>query len=559
MVSESSPQPVAGLSRRGFFVAAAIVLAVCAAYAHVLQCGFVNFDDGSHVTDNPCVRGGFSWENVRSAFSGWHACLWIPLTWVSLMTDVSLFGMDAGMMHAVNVLFHAANAVLLLIVLNRATGAFWQSAAVAALFALHPINVESVAWVTERKNVLSTFFALLSLLAYTRYAQRPSLVPYFLAWAAFACSLMAKPMLVTWAAVLVLWDVWPMGRLNRASLWRCLVEKLPFLLTAIAIAIVTMNAMRGDGRPLVLDKFSLAVRASNAVVSYGAYLRQLIWPADLAVLYPHPGVVQPIAAAASGLLLVAITVFAWRWRRSRPYVLIGWLWFLGMLVPVIGLVQVGPQARADRFTYLPQIGLLVAFVWSLRGRWIAAVVVPMASACSFVTARMVGFWKNGATLFERAVAVTHNNAHAYGNAGFARAELGDYAIALEHYRESLRILPDAVERMNAMGTVLSQLGRDAEAIPVFERVIELKPKFIEARYNLGIAMEQSGRIEEARDQFLAVLTARPDILTVRIRLAKLLENRGDRAGALLQLRAAAVFRPRDAGIAAEIARLEAAR
>jgi tetratricopeptide (TPR) repeat protein len=486
----STPRP----ARLPFFVGTVLVLAVCAAYAGVFNCGFVNYDDNTHVWENPLVRGGLSWTGVKAAFTEGHASLWMPLTWLSYMAEVSCFGLNVVEMHVVNVLLHAANAVLLFTLLRRATGRLWESAAVATLFALHPLNVESVAWIAERKSVLSTLLALLSLHAYVRYAQKPSVAPYLAALGWFALGLMAKAMLVTLPAALLLLDAWPLARFSRVNWRRLVIEKIPFFLLTIGCCLLTFRASHVEGHVVTLAGLPLEVRFSNAAVAYVAYLEQMVWPAGLAVIYPHPKKVEALAALLSLAVLGGITFAAWRVRRERPFVLVGWLWYLGILVPVLGFVQVGAQARADRFTYLPQIGIFIAVVWTMAG-WCAAWpwraraygFSAVAVALALMTAWQVGFWTNGATLFERNIAVTHDNVWAYCNAGFARARLGDYPRAIEHYRAAIRLWPENAETWNNLGSALAHLGRDAEAVTTFQQALALDPGFAPAQHNLAAA------------------------------------------------------------------------
>lgn len=539
-----------------------LVGAVFAAYAHVLHCDFLPFDDDSHVRENPLLKGGLTWSNVAAAFTGFQASLWVPLTWISLMLDVSVFGMNPGAMHAMNALLHAANALLLFALLRRATGRFWQSAAVAALFAVHPLNVESVAWIAERKNVLSTFFGLLCLHAYVRYAQRPAPLSYAMALAFFALGLLAKPMLVTIPILLLLLDLWPLQRFSRSAAVRLVAEKAPFLLLSLGCCLITMRGPQADGMIVPFADLPLGARVSNAAVSYVAYLAQMIWPTGLTPLYPHPFQTQPGLAGLAVALLLAITSCAWRLRKSHPFLLAGWLWYLGALVPVLGLVQVGPQARADRFVYLPQIGVFFAFVWLLssikplrqRANLLAGAGVVAMVALLFVTSRQVEFWTNGATLFEHTIAVTRDNARAYQNAGIARARLGDYAMARAHYRAALRLSPLSAETWNNLGSVCTRLGgRETEALDCFRHALALDPSFVEVRYNLGASHERAGSTALAIEHFRAAVRAEPTFVQAHFRLGKLLERQGRHDEAMNHLQRAAALQSRDPNVAAATA------
>lgn len=534
----------------------AIVLCVFALYAHVLECGFVNFDDDTHITNNPMVLNGLSVDNVKRAFTESHASLWIPLTWLSFMTDVSIFGLSAAAMHAGNVLLHAANAVLLFLLLIRTTQRFWPSLAVAALFAIHPLNVESVAWVTERKNVLCLFFGLLSLHGYATYVLRSSKPGYVAALICFGLALLAKPMLVPLPAGLLLLDVWPFRRVDWTNWRQRLVEKLPFLLLTIASCIMTMRATRISGTGATLDILSFGARISNALVAYGTYLLQMVWPKDLCVLYPHEREVELLQAGVAFFALVAITIVAWRLRRRHPYVLIGWLWFLGMLVPMIGLVQVGIQAHADRFTYAAQIGIFAAVIWLIADLWgnrprrlpaYAAAIVGVG--LMFVTLMQVEHWTNGATLFEHAAAVTKNNYRAYHSAGLARARLGDYPNAINHYKASLHIQPNRAETWSNLSASFIQAGRPADAVFSARKALALEVGHIEARFNLASACELSGDGDAAVAEFRKVVQADPAMVLAQYRLGTLLAKQGDNLAARQVLTEAMRLRPNDQRIA----------
>jgi tetratricopeptide (TPR) repeat protein len=538
-----------------------LIVAIFAAYAHVVDCDFINLDDQSHVLENPLLRGGLTTANLTASFQSFHASLWIPLTWISFMIDVSAFGVNATAMHVENVLWHAANAVLLLLILRQATGRLWASAVVAGLFALHPINVESVAWITERKNVLSTFFAFVSLLFYTRYAQQPTVLKYAGSWICCALSLMAKPMLVTWPFALLLWDAWPLQRLKGSTYRRCLVEKLPFLALSAAICVTTLLAAKNGGHAVSFEQLPLEARISNVLVSYAKYLQQLVWPDELGILYPHPRVVLTTATAVGFAIIAIVSAAAFRVQRTHPQFLVGWLWFLGLLVPTIGLVQVGPQARADRFTYLPQIGLFIAAVWSLSAvlsvrmqKLLTASTAALFIAFLLTTARQVSFWTNGAVLFERTASVTVDNVRAYQAAGFARARLRQYSDAIQHYDRALALAPDSAETWSNRGAALVHLCQPDDAEKSMRRALHLDPKFIEARYNLAALLERKGVTDEAVKHFAEIVAQRPDLPNVRIRLASVFDRIGERQAAIEQLRAAAVLRPNDPEITKGLAK-----
>ena len=514
----STTRPRLSENRLAAYVALGLAAAVLCAYAFVLRCDFIDYDDNSHVFENPLVLGGLSWPGVRDAFTHFHASLWIPLTWISFMADVSVFGINPGAMHAVNLALHTASTLILFFMLRRATGSLWASASVAALFGLHPINVESVAWIAERKNVLSTFFCLLALYAYVRYAEKPRALFYLAACACTALSLLAKPMIVTLPFALLLLDHWPLRRWGRVPWPRLVVEKIPFLLLALGACWMAMHAPAERGALVTTATLPLAARLSNAVIAYVAYLAAMLWPSGLAVYYPHPIDPQPALAAAAAAVLLAISALAVVWWKKRPYLLAGWCWYLGVLVPVLGLVQVGSQARADRFTYLPQIGIFCAFTWLVKDLWPAsqrralAVCASLAlAACALLTAQNLAPWMDSVSLFEHAAAVTRNNACSHTNAGLARAKLGDeafrrldhagklreYTAAIAHYQASLRITPDQPAIWNQLGAALTRIGKQADANEAFRTVLRLDFKDITARYNLATGLAKTGATDDA--------------------------------------------------------------
>jgi tetratricopeptide (TPR) repeat protein len=505
--------------------AVALALATVALYARVAHHAFLFYDDVLYVTQNPVVRAGLTVDGVAWAFRTLHAWNWHPLTWLSHMLDVELFGLAPGAHHLVNVALHAANAAILLVVLARMTGAPWRSALVAALFAVHPLHVESVAWVAERKDVLSTLFGLLALGAYARYARRASPGGYTLVALALTASLLAKPMWVTAPFLLLLLDVWPLGRLRPPGwagaeggatipLRRAVLEKVPLLALSAASCAVTLLAQTKGGATESLD-VALGTRLANATVSYARYLGATVWPSPLSPYYPYDGARLPaweVAAAAAGL--VAITALALRRTRTCPALAVGWLWFLGTLVPVIGLVQVGAQGRADRYTYLPSIGLFLAIAWAIpevAGRRRAAVAAAAAAAVvalSAVAWRQIGFWSDHVTLFQHAVGVTRDNAVAHLVLSQGLAEGGDLRAALVHAREAARLDPRNARARKNLGYVYYRLGLVDESIDELRAAVALAPDYAEAHGNLGIAYGRKGLIREAMEELAAELRLR---------------------------------------------------
>jgi tetratricopeptide (TPR) repeat protein len=497
-----------------------LVLGTLLAYLPALHNGFVNLDDPDYVTANPMVQQGVTWVGVQWAFTGWHASNWHPLTWLSHMMDCELFRLNPSGHHLGNVLLHAANVGLLFVLWQRLTGAVLPSAVLAGLFAWHPLHVESVAWVSERKDVLSTFFGLLALLSYRAHAQRPeaptpSVFPasrnYWLAVLWFALSLMSKPMLVTLPFVMLLLDFWPMAR--RAPILRLLAEKWPFLLLTLASCAVTILAQRAEAIAS-LDKYSLGLRLENVVTAYAGYLVKAFWPVHLAVFYP----LQPpsgLAVAGAAGLLLGLSALVWRLAPARPYLAVGWLWYLGTLVPVIGLVQVGDQALADRYTYFPLIGIFLAVVWTVHD-WATrsngvprpaataiAIAVAGLAACLALTEHQLPFWRDSEALFSHALAVTPDNAAARLNLGSAYQADNRPEQALAEYKIALRLDSRRHEIYNNIGRLLSDAGRPAEALDYCRTAVLLDPASAASHIGLGVVLSELGRYDEALNEFAA--------------------------------------------------------
>jgi tetratricopeptide (TPR) repeat protein len=521
--------------------------------------GYVNFDDGVYVQDNPYLQGGLTVESLRWAFTTFHAGNWHPLTWVSYLIDYEL-GRPEPLKpfnyHLTNVLLHVANVLLLFIVLRRMTGAVWRSALVAILFGVHPLHVESVAWIAERKDVLSTFFAFLTLWAYAWFAAGPRWSRYGLVVAAYVLGLLAKPMVVTLPCVLLLLDYWPLERLRpitpRAA-WRCIREKIPLFLLAAGSCLVTWEAQQQERAIQSLEVFSLWTRLQNALVSYTAYMGQMFWPRNLAVFYPHPGANRPAwQAAAAALLLLALLALALKLARRRPYLVVGWLWYLGTLVPVIGLVQVGSQALADRYTYLPLVGLFIAFSWGIadialllhcRVSLIAFLEAGLVTACALLSWVQVGYWKNSSTLWNHALAVTQNNWLAHLNLGVALEHQGNRALAAEQYEAALRIEPEYATAHNNLGVYLIDQGREQEGFEHLYEALRIAPDYTSAHKNLARALAQRGQTAQALEHFLFVLRARPDDGGTHYNVGLILYQQGDLDAAADHLETAAKLLP----------------
>jgi tetratricopeptide (TPR) repeat protein len=532
-----------------------LFLLVAGAFAPCLWNGFVSLDDPNYISLNEHVRPGLTWEGLRWAWTSTEVQNWHPLTWMSHMLDTQLFGLEPAGHHATNVLLHAVNTVLLFLLLRKLTGARWRSFVVAALFGLHPLRVESVAWISERKDVLSTLFFLLTIWAYVRcveersggvaewwrigkrksecrnqasgiqHSSTPALHRaaatrfYSLALVLFALGLLAKPMLVTLPFVLLLLDYWPLGRWPQTPLRRLGLEKMPFLLLAAASSVATFIVQERGGAVTPTDTISMSARLANAAVSYVRYLGKTSWPVNLCAMYLHPGHWPAGTVAAAGLFLAVVTALVvWRWR-TMPWLAVGWLWFLGTLVPVIGLVQVGRQALADRYTYLPSIGLLIAVVWGLdkltqgwrrRENLARAFVGASVAACLVLTVRQIGYWRDTRTLYARAKAVTRGN---WVMAALLAHELqreGNLDEAVAAYQESLAINPHRTEVRCSLADTLSEQRRFDEALAQFQKAAELDPADASAHQRWGGLLQNMGRLDQAIEQYTQAIRLRPD-------------------------------------------------
>lgn len=539
-----------------FIVVLFLTITTVTAFWQVRNYEFVILDDDKYVTENSHVRDGLTWEGFVWAFTTMHANFWHPLTWISHMLDCELYGLDSGGHHFTNLLIHLANTLLLFLVLERMTGALWPSAFVAAMFALHPLHVESVAWVAERKDVLSTFFFVLTIGCYVRYVERPGINRYLLVLLSFALGLMAKPMLVTLPFVLLLLDYWPLGRFkfgqpsgnssaqaqksdrpnnHRSSFLRLVVEKSPFFVLAAVSCIVAFLAQEHGGALRALNLFPIEVRIANAVIAYSGYIGKTIWPLHLAVFYPHPGMLPLWQVIGAGLFLVSTSVLVIRAAHSFAYLTVGWLWYLGTLVPVIGLVQVGDHAMADRYTYVPLIGLFIMITWGScdiskiwRYRRIVLPISMGALLCASMirTGFQLRYWQNSTTLFEHALDVTADNTLAHTNLGVILAGQGKLDEAVSHYSQALRINPDHLEARINMGAALAAQDKLDEAVAHYSHALHIKPDFAGAHYNLGNALVAQGRLTEAITHFHEALRIKPNDAEVHNNLGIVLAKQG---------------------------------
>ncbi len=531
-----------------------VILATLFVYWPVQEYDFIHYDDGEYVSENPKVQAGLTLQSIRWAFTNIMTGNWHPMTWLSHMLDCELFGLNPGAHHLTNLFFHLANTLLLLWVLNRMTGRFWASSFIAALFALHPLHVEPVVWLADRKDLLSTFFGLITVGMYVSYVERPRLYQYLLTLFVFALSLMSKPMVITLPFVLLLLDYWPLGRLSftpwgghplttdqnqgddRGSFpFSLVLEKVPFFILSVVWSVLTFLAQSSAGAVNSPEILPLEIRLANAIVSYARYIGKMIWPHNLAILYPYPDTVPIWQVVLAGILLLAISVLVIRWARSRPYLAVGWLWYLGTLIPVIGLVQAGPQAMADRFTYVPFIGLFIMIAIGIpsisiefRHQKIALALSASLLLFTFmVLARQqVRYWENSITLFEHTLAVTDKNFVIHNNLGTALAQQGKTREAMAHYAQALQIKPSYVEAHYNLGKFLAEQGKIQEAITHYTQALRMKPDFDAAHNNLGNLLARQGKIREAADHYIQALRSNPNYAQAHYNLAVLQAQQG---------------------------------
>lgn len=578
-------------------VCALLVVGVAIVYAQAAFFDFVMIDDVSYIRENYIVKQGLTLKGIAWAFTSMYAANWHPLTWLSHMADMTVFDMRPGMYHLVNVLLHAVNAVLLFVFLRYATGDIWKNAAVAALFALHPLHVESVAWISERKDVLSSLFWILTMISYVRYARQPSTKRYLLMAASFALGLMAKPMIVTLPFVLLLLDYWPLERLKLggdkaapgggaptkpaaglSGILPLVSEKAPLFLLSAASCALTFAAQKQGGAISTLGNVTMGTRVANSLTSYVAYLWNMVWPVNLGVFYPLNRSVSPLLAVGALLLILLVTLAVLLAARRLPYLAFGWLWYLGTLVPVIGLVQVGSQSMADRYTYMPLVGVFVMGAWGLTdlfGRWRHgktvlvywfSIVLVLLTGLAWAQA---GTWKDSITLFTHNIEITRNNYLAYNNLGCALHEKGNIRGAIECYRKALRICPsygvahtnlalalgkegkarEALEHyyialsLNPnsclshlhIGKGLFSFGKVSESVQEYRKALAINPHHAGAWNSLGFSLTVEGKTDEARSCYLKALEISPRFTEARLNLIRELESQGKFEDALRQM------------------------
>jgi len=484
-------------------------------YWQVQHHEFVYYDDQDYVMENVHVQKGLTWENLKWAFTATECGFYQPLTWLTYLADFELYRLKAGGYHWTNLLFHLANTVLLFWFLSLMTGSLWRSGFVAALFALHPLHVESVAWIAERKDVVSGFFWILTMGAYLYYTKNPGIGRYLAVLALFTLGLMAKPMAITLPFVLLLLDFWPLRRFgminilekgNKNKEIRLILEKIPLFVISIVFITVSFVTVQEADALRTLDQFPFFVRVSNAFISYGAYIRKMLLPWDLATPYSHLGLMQYWLTGLCAVLILLISIIVFKRMKVQPYLPVGWLWYLGTLVPVIGLVQIGAHAMGDRYTYLPLVGLFIMLVWGVsdlilplrNGRYALAFLgSALLVSMMFLSYRQVDYWKDTITLSRHAIAVTEGNYLAHNNLGGALDREGKADEAIRHYREAIRIMPSYADAWYNIGTTMAKQGKSAQAIPFYEKALQYQPQFVEAYNNLGTALLNRGKYEES--------------------------------------------------------------
>jgi protein O-mannosyl-transferase len=530
-----------------------LILSTFSVYSQVQDHEFINYDDHTYITENLNVQAGLTGKSVKWAFTTFYASNWFPMTWLSHILDYQLYGLHPKGHYLTNLFLHISSVLILFIVLFRMTGALWQSGFVAAMFALHPINVQSVAWIAERKNVLSTLFWLITIWTYIRYAEKPSIKRYGFVFLFFALGLMSKPMLVTLPFVLLLLDYWPLGRLkleqkrgdkkitekhrgNKSEILRLVLEKIPLFLLVVLASIATIIAQKSGGALRPMDFISLSARLNNALFSYSLYLQKMIWPSGLSVFYPHPENALPFWQGFLSLsLLTLFTAVVIRLARRAPYLIVGWFWYLGTMFPVIGIIQVGGQAIADRYAYVPLIGIFIIIAWGLpelmagwryKKKALSILVGILIPALAIVTWTQVGYWKNTFTLFKHATTVVDNRypgaALIYNNLGLSLYKKGQFSDSFAQYKIATKINPSYHEPYINIGNILLEQKKAEEAIDYFKRAIAFKPDSSTAYYNLGRALAQKGEKEETISFYKKAIKIKPDFAAAHYSLGNAL-------------------------------------
>ena len=529
--------------RPELLISLCLVIAILATYWQVRNFDFILFDDAEYVTQNHHIKNGLTYDNLIWALTSTYAANWHPLTWVSHMSDISMYGMDAGQHHITNLILHIINSLLLLIILKQMTGNLWPSSFAAALFALHPLHVESVAWIAERKDVLCTLFGMLTLLTYIRYLKRLERKWYLLALLFYIAGLMAKPMLVTLPFLLLLLDYWPLKRFEAQlsdnkftiqeylslsiftkskfylkSIFKLILEKLPFIAFAVASGIVTLFAQHSSDAVASMDLYTVNNRIANTVISYVSYIGKMFWPSRLTFFYPYPEKYPLWQIVGAFFMLSVICLLVFKYGRRYPFLAVGWLWYIGSLVPVIGLLQVGAQAMADRYTYIPLIGLFIIIAWGTpellarlhyRQTALYTLAILTLGILTFTTWRQAGYWKNDITLIHHALDITDNNYLAHNNLGIALTLRGRADEASNHFKKALQIWPSYADANNNLGFILYAQGKSYEAIRHFREALHENPYLIKARNNMAKALMSQGKTAEAIECYKDTLRLDP--------------------------------------------------
>ena len=549
-------------NQKNFLFAFILVLLILVVYCQVKNCDFVDYDDQLYIIENNYVQDGLTYKGIVWAFTTFHVGNWHPLTWLSHMLDCELYELNPMGHHWTNVLFHIANTILLFFIFQKMTGAVWKSALVAALFALHPLHVESVAWVSERKDVLSTFFGMLTILAYIGYVKKRNLFRYLLIFMLLSLGLMAKPMLVTLPFVLLLLDFWPLERLKYYSsgqpskLFSLIWEKVPLFIPVTISSVLTILAQKDVGALYTFEALPITTRIANAFISYAGYIIKTVWPQNLAVFYPHQfGELSLWYVFLAALAIATISFFSIRWFRKYPYITVGWFWYVGTLVPVIGLIQVGAQSMADRYTYIPLIGLFIIVAWGISDllkKWhsnkivLAVFAIILISAFSTQSYFQIKHWKNSTSLFEHAVKVTNHNWLAYNNIGIHLSNAGKYEDAIYYYKEALKIKPNHAEALFNLGTALYDTGKTDEAILYLNKALIVNPNHVYAHNNLANILCLKGKLEEAILHYKEAIRSNPEYPDAYSNLANLLSFQGKFNEAVFYFNKALEINPRRA-------------
>ena len=555
--------------RSSLLISFFLFLFTLAIYWQVTSHEYIAYDDDVYVLKNYHLHDGISLHSMLWAFRSMYGANWHPLTWISHMMDIQLYGLNPGGHHATNLIFHILNVIAVNWVFLSMTGSPWKSAMVAALFAVHPLHVEVVAQVAQRKDLLSTFFWFMAMAAYIRYVKRLNRKDYFLVVLLFAFGLMSKPMVVTLPFVFLLMDYWPLSRLDGvfdkgeserylifARVRQLLWEKVPLFLMTMASCAITIIAQEGGGAVRSLEAYPLYVRVGNAIVSYSAYISKTVWPANLSFYYPHPKIHPASVIALSYAFLTLISILVFRYRRKYPFILVGWLWYIGTLIPVIGLVQVGAQSMADRYTYVPLIGIFIIMVWGgavLYAKWRISKRLQAITAFFLITSYAIaafsyaGYWSDSVVLFKKALAVTKDNETALINLGTVLQEKSEVDDAIAAYVKAIRLSPKNPKAHNNLGTAYMAKGNIPMALNQYRAALRFDPRYSKAHFNIAVLMEKTGKMEDAAKHYQQAISISPAYSEAYSNLGTLYLKKGRLRQALPYLKKAIELNPRDSG------------